>query len=788
MNGNPADGKPVRSIQKKLMVNSAAVLTTALLGLLAVVIGINTSLSAEHTQSSVANIREALIAKGNILVSNNSQALEEMVADNAILAVTNLVASTVRDDEDVVYGIYMDGRRQPWVHAGPGNPGGEVNGPAILNDSASLWAAAQRAPIHRRLSVGGGEVMEFVAPVRAEGEITGMIRYGLTTAGMHASIAETSRTSHLALHRTIAALVALGLMALGFSFLATRRLAARITRPIEELQVAANAIAGGDYRRPVIAEGDDEIARLAQDFEIMRKTVKLYTERLQEMVDEKTQEVRDILDNIEQGLFAVDLQGSVKPDYALSTNAILSVGNVAGCDLGQLFHVEGDRLAEWLDWLEVVRQKHAVIRWDKLARLSPIQELELRDAGGIRHIHIGYQRMFDRQKKLSGLMILPQDVTEARRIEKMMREERERHENEVQAILGVVHNAGAIPDFLEDAEARLADLERHLGRGRNSRASPSDDELAAVFRDLHTLKGTSSTYGFEMLARISRESEEVLAGFREGDRPLSGDDMAAMAVLLQRLREALEEIRDLAKRLIGRGGVATIAEPTLRLIRELCDAVEPAYPAGGAEPLSRLIKACREIEFVPLGKLAEKYTAMLERVGERLGKRLRLRVQPESLSLSPHIFSALDVPLVHLLRNAADHGIEAVERRAEAGKDEAGLVQLLIESGEDGFHVTVSDDGAGIDVGRVADKALAMGVATSEELAAMTDAEKAELIFSPGLSTRDESTDISGMGVGMDAVAVWAKAAGGRASVVSRPGLGTSITLHLPSLLGKARA
>src|SRR6185436_16226623 len=100
-------------------------------------IWINASLSARQRDRAAADIRAALIAKGEILVSNNSQALEDLVPDNAFLSVARLVATTVRDDQDVVYGVFMDQNRQPWVDAGPGNPEGGVNGAMALSDSAS---------------------------------------------------------------------------------------------------------------------------------------------------------------------------------------------------------------------------------------------------------------------------------------------------------------------------------------------------------------------------------------------------------------------------------------------------------------------------------------------------------------------------------------------------------------------------------------------------------------------------------------------------------------------------
>lgn len=780
---------PAKSIQKKLIASSVAVLAAVLIGFLATVILINVSLASRQKDASVTGIRNGLLAKGNILVLNNSQALAGMVADNGFLGVAHLVATTVRDDEDVIYGIYMDKNRQPWVRADSGNPEGGIAAQGTLDDTVSRWAAGVSELSHRRLRTSQGDVYEFVAPVKVGDEAAGVIRYGLTTARMDKAIRAAYLSARQALEKTIAVLILLGCLAILFAYFAARNLARRITRPIEELQVAANAIARGDYARPITVSSDDEIGLLAADFDAMRRTVREYTERLEEMVSEKIQEIKDILDNIEQGLFTVDLDGKVNPDYALSTNAILGIEDVSKSTLGELFRLDGSRESDWMDWLDMVKQRHVALRWEKLVRLCPVRELKLSDGqGGERIILVGYQKMFNGQERLHKLMVLVQDVTDARRIERMIREEKERHENEVKSILGIVRYAAFIPDFLEDLEMRMANLGAAIHRAPASAGPERVEILAAMSRDLHTLKGTSATYGFEALSRLARESEEALAAAREPGHPEDSQEWAGMARFLERMDAARAEIVGLVKTLTGTEGEPMVRIPGQRIrdLRALGGAMEHARASAAVDPaaLAKLLRACRSIDHVRMDKLADKYRAMLERVGERLGKRLEFRVRPEGLEVSPGIFAALDEPLVHILRNAADHGIEGEAKRLLSGKPGTGRIELGLHADASSVEVTVTDDGGGIDVDRLAGKALAKGLVTAEALAGMDAARKAELIFLPGLSSRDESTEISGMGVGMDAVAAWAKAAGGRIEVRSRPGEGTSIVLRLPPDFG----
>lgn len=772
---------PAKSIQKKLVASSLAVQAGTMLCFLAIVIWINVSLAARQKKNTVASIGNSLITKGRILVSNNAQALREMVPENGFTAVANLVSSTVRDDEDVVYGIFMDASRRPWVRADSVNPDGAVSNPVPLDDSTSLWASQAAGLSYRRMrTVAGPEVIEFAAPVVFEGDTLGVLRYGLTTAGMEAAIASASRSAHQALARTIAALALFGSLALFFFGRVARRQAVRITRPIEELQVAANAIAGGDYATPVSVSSDDEVGLLASDFDSMRRTVKEYTERLQDMVKEKIREIKDILDNIEQGLFTVEMDGKVNPDYALSTNAILSVEDAARCALGELFRLGPVLNQDWMEWLELVREKHGSMRWEKLVRLCPVRELLLLDpVAGERVILVGYQKMFDSRGRLTKLMILVQDVTEARRIERMIKEEQERHEHEVKAILGIVRYSSFIPEFLADTESRLRNLGVVLRRPPSAQDPARSEALAGIARDLHTMKGTAATYGFEALSLRAREAETALEELCRPGIPLRTDEWAVLAPHCERIESSLQEIRGFVGHLSGGEGVSTVPVSGQR-IRDLRALSSEARNGGAPETLQRLLQACQSIDYVRLEKLADKYRSLLDRIGERLGKRFEFLAVPAELEVSPALFADLDEPLAHLIRNAADHGIEMEAIRLLHGKPGPGIIRLILEVSESGVEVTVADDGNGIDGERLAEKALAMGLIDAETLASLDDQGRKELVFLPGLSSRDQTTEISGMGVGMDAVAEWARSRGGKVALVSQMGQGTRVILSLP--------
>src|SRR5690606_27597258 len=157
--------------------------------------------------------------------------------------------------------------------------------------------------------------------------------------------------------------------------------------------------------------------------------------------------------------------------------------------------------------------------------------------------------------------------------------------------------------------------------------------------------------------------------------------------------------------------------------------------------------------------------------------------QGEETELDRSIVHQLGDPLVHLVRNAVDHGLESPEERVALGKPPAG--RLVLSARHEGNHVVieVTDDGRGIDHEKIAAIALERGVLTQEELDMMTPAQRLQLIFRPGFSTAKEVTDVSGRGVGMDAVRTAMESLNGQVEVFSEPGKGTRVTLRLPLTL-----
>jgi chemosensory pili system protein ChpA (sensor histidine kinase/response regulator) len=231
-------------------------------------------------------------------------------------------------------------------------------------------------------------------------------------------------------------------------------------------------------------------------------------------------------------------------------------------------------------------------------------------------------------------------------------------------------------------------------------------------------------------------------------------------------------------------GVNDVSTVQQQLLRNLDDA-DAALLAQAR--LSRDVQQqLFAIRTVPFGSLAERLYRIARGVAKELGKRANLEIVGGQTELDRSVLEKLVGPLEHLLRNAIDHGVESREARRAAGKSETGEITLTVRQTGNEVAIELADDGAGIDVDRVLDKARGARLLAPD--ARPTKAQLLELIFQPGFTTATRVTAISGRGVGMDVVRAEIVSLGGRVEVATEPGRGTQFTLALPLTLAIAQA
>ncbi len=194
-----------------------------------------------------------------------------------------------------------------------------------------------------------------------------------------------------------------------------------------------------------------------------------------------------------------------------------------------------------------------------------------------------------------------------------------------------------------------------------------------------------------------------------------------------------------------------------------------------------------QLRMVPMTQVFRSFPRLVRDVSRQLGKNVVLVTSGESAEADKAIVDRLFEPLVHLLRNAVDHGIESPGQRRAAGKPETATISIEASRMGDRLLIEVTDDGRGIDPAVVRRKAAEKQLVPADELAALTDEQVIDLVFAPGFSTAAEVSDISGRGIGMDVVRTVVEQMGGRVSLASRPGVGTTVRLDMPMTIAMSR-
>ncbi len=281
------------------------------------------------------------------------------------------------------------------------------------------------------------------------------------------------------------------------------------------------------------------------------------------------------------------------------------------------------------------------------------------------------------------------------------------------------------------------------------------------------------------------EAEEERARAEESSWRVTRHQVHVLVREVERLRELqlrLDERKRELNRLVEDSSLSIAARAVIGPL----ESVASADAAEAGDLVQALEEGIKGLSTLPVRTVIEPLHRAVRDLCRQLGKEARLQVVGSEISVDRRVLEALRGPVVQLVRNAVDHGVELPEVREARGKHREALLAMRVEQTGNILLVELSDDGAGLDPARIREAALRRGVSTPAELAAMTDHQIQQLIFTSGFSTRGEVTETSGRGVGLDVVRNQLAALSGRVEVHSVPGQGTRFTLTLAVELGSS--
>ena len=258
---------------------------------------------------------------------------------------------------------------------------------------------------------------------------------------------------------------------------------------------------------------------------------------------------------------------------------------------------------------------------------------------------------------------------------------------------------------------------------------------------------------------------------------------------LQHLEDRLSSRRDAlpaAERELLAKALARAAQ-SLQGLGETIEAMEE-FTRGSEDLSSRLHHEVLTSRMRPLADGVRGFPRLVRDMARELGKQARFEVAGETTGVDRDILDRLEAPLNHLIRNALDHGLETPEDRRAAGKSPVGTIRLEARHRAGMLQIVLSDDGRGIDLERLRAKVVERGLTTTAMAARLSEAELLDFLFLPGFSTKEQVTEVSGRGVGLDVVQSMVHAVRGSVQVASRPGKGTRFILQLPITVSVIRA
>lgn len=463
------------------------------------------------------------------------------------------------------------------------------------------------------------------------------------------------------------------------------------------------------------------------------------------LADEAKKETTEIMDTVTTGLFLLDKDLNIGSQYSKQLESLIGQKNVGGKNLldvlaGFIDTKDLNTTNDFVAQLYNPRTKERLI-----ASLNPLIRQKVHVDGNERFLDFNFRRVYH-GKAITRVLANVEDVTDAVLLEQKMEQEREQNDVQLEMLSTILQaDRDSLNDFINNTKQRIQSINSVL-KVQDESGMSLYEKVNAIYREVHSMKGEASALKLSGFTNMAENFEANLNRLKQMPR-LSGENFLGLAVQLEELIRLSHTIEDLLAKI---GGAAPAVQPDTRVI---------------APQTTRN----RYADFVAdIAKRNKKEAAFTYSGLESTGNKQMDRVITEIA--------------IQLLRNAVVHGIEKPEIRNQRGKLAMGHVHMGLKYHGDKFVLTFEDDGNGIDYNAIAQKAVSLGRYTAEEAAKLDRQALVSLLFTPGFSTADDSTEDAGRGVGLDIIKDRIVSLNGTVNVASRPHGYTRFVFTLPKL------
>lgn len=509
-------------------------------------------------------------------------------------------------------------------------------------------------------------------------------------------------------------------------------------------------------------EQKEDVIKALEDAKIQLEN---YSKNLEQMVADRTAELSRLnqmmtalLDSLNQGFFIFNKDGLVLEVSSKACENTIEC-RPQGKMIWDVFKLSENKVDGFKKWMQTLFME--LLPFEDLAPLGPPTYPHSEG----KNIALEYFPLKNADGTVDGIVVVASDITSL--VEAKAQAEHDR--NYANLIINLVQNKKQISRFVRESQMLLSDLQSGLQKSWEN----ADDEF--LFRQLHTLKGGAALFSIADMAASCHHSETLLSEFKESR---SAEHYEKLKAESYHIIEAFNGFLKKSEEILGMKALSDERQLEIPVSRFQSVLEKIQTLPQGATTAQWLVN---EFVMEPISSFFTAYNDVAVKLAQKQEKQLNpvAYINPD-IKVLPEVYSNLFATFVHSFRNSVDHGIELPDIRNTAGKDPAGTITVSFEHQRqpdvDLLVIRIVDDGNGINAVKIREKLASKGIQSHHE----SDTEVIQHIFDSQFSTRDEVTETSGRGVGMDAIKHAAEELGGRVWVESTQGQGTSLVVEVP--------
>ncbi len=506
-------------------------------------------------------------------------------------------------------------------------------------------------------------------------------------------------------------------------------------------------------------------------------------------------ETQEIMETVNTGLFLLDKDLKIGQQHSRALNGIIGADNLAGENFtsvlrGRISDKDLNTTKQFIEQLYNPRVKEKLVD-----SLNPLHKVMLHNAGenkgaDSRFLDFKFSRVYDK-KDIARILVNVNDVSDAVYLEQRLEKERSQNDMQIEMLTTILNvNPKIINEFIANTDAHINKMNNIL-KNPGSSQYELETKLKAIYREMHSLKGEASALKLHSFTKIASDAEDKLHALQNQGQ-LSGNDFLPLAVHLDDLLSLSNTIATLGER-INRSEPAA-SKPATTSTTALSDAV-----AQQSRPLAESTAPKSQPTSLSIGNISldggqdidlsddagedqlSFYRDFAKDIAARQGKQVQLNSHTlTQVNIPEHLAKPIKEIGIQLLRNAVVHGVEAPSVRHSLGKETAGKIDLEVQDNGQEVMLIVQDDGQGIDYDSIRHKLVAENHVDNEAASQLTHSDLLKQLFSSGFSTKEDTDEDGGRGVGLDIIKSLVKDYDGKLNVNSERGKMTRFVITLP--------